>query len=43
MLVLFQVELLSQQRGYLLLAGRTQMLIISIIYGLLGVRLAQSG
>ena len=43
MLASFQMELLSQQRGYLLLSGRTQMFIIGIIYGLLGVHLAQFG
>ena len=40
MLTSLQMELLSQQRGYLLLSGRTQMFIIGIIYGLLGVHLA---
>ena len=43
MLASFQMKLLSKQRGYLLLSGRTQMFIISIIYGLLGVHLAQFG
>src|SRR5215468_6062641 len=37
------MELLSQQHGYLVLSGRTQMFIVSIIHSLLGVHLAQLG
>ena len=40
MLTSLQMELLSKQRGYLLLSGRTQMFIVGIIHGLLGVRFA---